>query len=106
MYSEYINKISELKSLGLSFATAIVVRNIPPSSGKPGDKAIIQADGRIYGWIGGGCAQPVVIKEAKQSIEDGKPRLVRITPNLDEKAKDGIILYNMACSKASSSYKP
>jgi xanthine/CO dehydrogenase XdhC/CoxF family maturation factor len=61
--------------------TASVVRFQAPISGKPVDKAIIFADGKMWGWIGGGCAQPVVIKEALKAFADGKPRLVRISPH-------------------------
>jgi phospholipase C len=36
-------------------------------------KGIIKADGSIEGWIGGGCVQPIVIREAKKALETGKP---------------------------------
>lgn len=97
MLSEYVDKINTFNKTGEPYATAIVVRNEPPSSGKPGDKAIITTDGVIHGWIGGGCAQPVIIKEAKIALEEGKSRLVRITPNMDTNVENGIILYNMTC---------
>jgi len=61
--------------------TASVVRFQAPVSGKPVVKAIIFADGKMWGWIGGGCVQPVVIKEALKAFADGKPRLVRISPH-------------------------
>src|SRR5262249_21207638 len=69
---------------------------LPPTSGKPGDKAIIQADGRLWGWIGGGCAQPVVIKEALKALAEGTSRLVRISssPNPSE---EGTVDYTMTC---------
>jgi len=47
------------------------------------------------GWIGGGCAQPVVIKEALKALADGKPRLVRISPTAVP--EDGILDYTMTC---------
>jgi len=61
----------------------------------PGDKAIIFSDGKMWGWIGGGCAQPVVIKEALKALADGKPRLVRISPTAAP--EDGIVDYTMTC---------
>ena len=73
MFDQFIKETAELIARGESFVTATVVRAIPPTSGKPGDKAIIHADGRISGWIGGGCAQPVVIKEAMKAQADGRP---------------------------------
>ena len=33
-----------------------VVVSISAGKGEPGDKAIIFADGTVWGWIGGGCA--------------------------------------------------
>jgi len=61
MFDEFLKKVAESRSLGEAFATALVVRYEAPVSGKPGDKAIIYRDGRMWGWIGGGCAQPTVV---------------------------------------------
>ena len=49
MFDEFLNKAAELRSRGESFAMALVVRFEAPISGKPGDKAIIYPDGRIWG---------------------------------------------------------
>jgi xanthine dehydrogenase accessory factor len=95
MFDRFLNKAAELLAKGEPFVTASVVRFQAPISGKPGDKAIIFADGKMWGWIGGGCAQPVVIKEALKALADGKPRLVRISPTAAP--EDGIVDYNMTC---------
>src|SRR5271167_2750461 len=95
MFDQFLKKADELLLLGESFAIATVVRYEAPISGKPGDKAIIFADGEVWGWIGGGCAQPAVIKEALKALEDGRPRLVRIGPSSSE--EEGIVAYNMTC---------
>lgn len=95
MFDRFLNKAAELLAKGEPFVTASVVRFQAPISGKPGDKAIIFADGKMWGWIGGGCAQPVVIKEALKALADGKPRLVRISPTAAP--EDGIIDYTMTC---------
>jgi xanthine dehydrogenase accessory factor len=95
MFDRFLNKAAELLAKGEPFVTATVVRFQAPISGKPGDKAIIFADGRMWGWIGGGCAQPVVIKEALKALADGKPRLVRISPSAAP--EDGIVDYSMTC---------
>ena len=52
---------------------ATVVAYKSPQSAKPGSKAIIKADGEMIGWIGGGCVQPIVLREAKQALQTGKP---------------------------------
>jgi xanthine dehydrogenase accessory factor len=96
MFDQFLKETAELVAQGESFVTATVVRALPPTSGKPGDKAIIHADGRISGWIGGGCAQPVVVKEALKAHADGRPRLVRISPS-DSNPAEGIVDYTMTC---------
>jgi xanthine dehydrogenase accessory factor len=96
MFDDFLKKSAELTGQGESFAVATVVRCQAPTSGKPGDKAIIHADGKLWGWIGGGCAQPVVIKEALKALADGRPRLVRISPSSDG-SEEGVVDYTMAC---------
>ncbi len=97
MFDIFYDKAQTLKQAGVPFALAVVVRHEPPISGKPGDKAIILADGTLHGWIGGGCTQPVIIKEARKTLEDGTPRLVRITPSASEVVVEGIKEYPMTC---------
>ena len=81
MHNSHIDIIKSLKDTEQPYATAIIVRRKKPSSGKPGDKAIITQDGQIHGWIGGGCTQGIVLKEALLSLQDRKPRLVSISPD-------------------------
>jgi len=95
MFDRFLNKAAELLAKGEPFVAASVVRFQAPISGKPGDKAIIFANGKMWGWIGGGCAQPVVIKEALKALADGQPRLVRISPT--SAPEDGIVDYTMTC---------
>ncbi|HKD73812.1 MAG TPA: XdhC family protein [Candidatus Acidoferrum sp.] len=95
MFDQFLSKASELLANHESFAIAVVVRYEAPISGKPGNKAIIFADGKIWGWIGGGCAQPVVVKEALKALADGQPRLIRISPS--SPPEQGIVDYTMTC---------
>ena len=71
-----LGRISELARSGQTFALATVVWRQGPSSSKQGSRAIITAEGQLDGWIGGACAEPVVIREAKQVIADGNARLL------------------------------
>ncbi|HEX7287332.1 MAG TPA: XdhC family protein [Candidatus Angelobacter sp.] len=96
MFDNFLKKSADLVEAGEKFATATVVRCQPPTSGKPGDKAIVLADGRLWGWIGGGCAQPVVIKEALKCLAEGRPKLVRISPSANG-AEEGVVDYTMTC---------
>src|SRR3974377_1369866 len=95
MFDRFLDKASQLRAAGQAFAGAVVVRYHAPISGKPGDKAVITADGKMWGWIGGGCAQPVVVKEALQALADGKPRLIRISPS--SSPEKGIVNDDMTC---------
>ncbi len=96
MFHEFMEKSAELLARGERFAVATVVRCQAPSSGKPGDKGIILADGSLWGWIGGGCAQPAVVKEGLKALADGRPRLVRISPSVGD-ASEGVVDYSMTC---------
>ena len=95
MFDQFLSKAAELLAKGESFAVAEVVRCLSPISGKVGDKAIVLADGKVWGWIGGGCAQSLVVKEALKALKDGRPRLVRISPSSLQ--EEGIVAYNMSC---------
>ena len=97
MNNRILEKANEFLSQSVPFALATVVRRERPTSGEPGDKAIITSDGEFLGWIGGSCAQPTVVQEAKKAIADGEPRLVVLTPNLDEEPREGVDLYRMTC---------
>lgn len=97
MNNRILEKANEFLSQSVPFALATVVRRERPTSGEPGDKAIITSDGEFLGWIGGSCAQPTVLQEAKKAIADGEPRLVVLTPNLNEEPREGVDLYRMTC---------
>ena len=71
-----LERMGELARSGQPFALATVVWRQGPSSSKQGSRAIITADGELDGWIGGACAEPVVIREAKQVMADGNARLL------------------------------
>jgi xanthine dehydrogenase accessory factor len=98
MYDEFFSKAHELSRQGVPFATAIVVRAERPTSGKPGDKAIITADGTMHGWIGGSCAQPTVIREALKALRADQSRFVRLSPNpLEQPPREGLVDVPMTC---------
>jgi xanthine dehydrogenase accessory factor len=97
MFDEFLSKAQELWSAESPFAVAIVVSYEPPVSGKPGDKAIIQTDGTVWGWVGGGCVQPLIIREAVKAIEEKTPRIVRISPSDAPGGEPGMVTYTMSC---------
>ena len=68
-----------LTQAGEPFVMATVVWCERPTSAKPGARAIIRADGTMKGWIGGSCAQPVVLREALRILREGDdPYLLRL----------------------------
>ena len=86
-------RAAELEDEGRSFAVATVVAVRRPTSARPGASGIVHPDGSIEGWVGGSCAQPVVVREALRSIADAQPRLLRLSkdgPGEGRRA-DGVI---------------
>jgi xanthine dehydrogenase accessory factor len=71
-----LEEMGELTRRGEAFALATVVWRQSPSSSQPGARAIITAGGELHGWIGGACAEPVVIRQAQQVIAEGTARLL------------------------------
>jgi xanthine dehydrogenase accessory factor len=71
-----LEQVSELARAGEPFALATVVWRQGPSSSQQGSKAIITGSGEMRGWIGGACAEPVVLREAREVITSGVPRLL------------------------------
>src|SRR5260370_39203341 len=63
---------------GTPCVLATVVRVEPPTSARPGDKAVVRDDGRLRGWIGGSCSEPVVRREALRALAEGTPQLIHI----------------------------
>lgn len=97
-FENIIERTRELELQEQSYALATVIGIIHPTSANVGDKALVTSDGKIYGWVGGGCAQPLVIRMAKLCLEDGKPRHIRITPDpRGEKAVDDVLEFGMPC---------
>lgn len=97
MFNKFIDTSSALYESNEPFAIAYVVKKAGLSSGKPGDKAIIKKDGTLIGWIGGGCSKGIVIKEALEAMQDGKPRLIAIHPGAQEGSEKGVKTYSMSC---------
>ena len=74
-----LGRAAALGADGTPFALATVVAVQRPTSARPGAQGIVHPDGSIEGWVGGSCAQPVVVREALRSLADGQPRLLRLS---------------------------
>ncbi|MEE2717878.1 MAG: XdhC family protein [SAR324 cluster bacterium] len=97
MIDDFLKHSQARRARREAYAHAIVIRHGKPISGKPGDKAIIGMDGVLHGWIGGGCTHPVVVKEALQALQEGKPRLVAINPSGSVQPIEDFSQYPMSC---------
>ena len=86
-----------------AFALVTVLRVQAPASARPGDKAVVTADGFVQGWIGGGCAQPAVLRTVRQALQDGRARMIRIAPDADAgeggalRELNDVLEFGMAC---------
>jgi xanthine dehydrogenase accessory factor len=92
-------RAATLEAEGRPFAVATVVAVQRPTSARPGASGIVHPDGTIEGWVGGSCAQPVVVREALRSLGDGQPRLLRLSKDAPAEGRrgDGIIELVMTC---------
>jgi len=92
-------RAAELSAAGRPYAFATVVAVARPTSARPGAHGIVHPDGTIEGWVGGSCAQPVVVREALHALADGQPRLLRLSKNSPAEGRrgDGIIELVMTC---------
>jgi xanthine dehydrogenase accessory factor len=86
---DVLARARELSEAGQAFALATVVWRQAPSSGHVGSRAIVTADGRLEGWIGGACAEPVVLREAQRVIESGEPLLLHLGTSSDDPSAAG-----------------
>lgn len=90
-----------LTQKGEPFVLATVVGCKRPTSAKPGAQAIVQRDGHMTGWIGGNCAQPVVLREALRVLnEGGDPYLLRLgtSPESPDDNLSDVRYFPMTCS--------
>ncbi|MEZ5377896.1 MAG: XdhC family protein [Acidimicrobiales bacterium] len=75
------DRVAELISQRRPFVQATVVRAQCPTSARPGDAAVVAADGSIEGFIGGQCAEESVRTTALDVLATGEPVLLRILPD-------------------------
>jgi len=97
--SSIFARAAELEAAGQSFAVATVVAVRRPTSARPGSSGLVLSDGTIEGWVGGSCAQPVVVREALRALVDGQPRLLRLSKDVPAEGRrgDGVIELVMTC---------
>src|SRR5580704_4395584 len=102
---ELLQRIAALQREGVAFALATVVARKAPVSSHLGDAAIVFEDGKIEGYIGGGCSQEILRTQSLEALRTGEPRLVRISPDAipglpgyPDDADDHYVRVNMTCA--------
>ena len=98
--SGIVERAAELDNRGEPYVFATVVTVDRPVSAKPGDRAIVDPRGRVEGWIGGSCSEPIVVREAMAALTDGNSRLVRIRPpgSPREPERPGVVTEITTCA--------
>ncbi|MDE0601161.1 MAG: XdhC family protein [bacterium] len=96
---ELLDRAVSMRARGEPFVMATVVWSSGLSSGKQGSRAIISADGRMEGWLGGACAAPTLVRTAREVLSEGRARLVVLGPDhgLAGGDREGVRTVPMAC---------
>jgi xanthine dehydrogenase accessory factor len=91
-------RMERLVAERIPFVTATVVRAMSPTSVRPGDAALVLADGTIDGFVGGVCAQASVRLHAARALETGDAVILRLEPGAGgETSEDGIVVDHNPC---------
>lgn len=81
-----------------AYALATVVGREAPVSSHLGDRAVVHADGRMEGYVGGACSREIIRRQALESLASGEPRLVRIRPGAPEaRVERDVVTVPMRC---------
>jgi xanthine dehydrogenase accessory factor len=84
-------RAEELAAARSPFVVATVVRVQRPASVEPGNVGLVHADGTIEGFIGGVCAQHSVRLHALETIESGRPLLLRVVADGEPAREEGAV---------------
>src|SRR3954451_10939301 len=95
---DLVQRMEQLLSAREPFVTATVVRAAKPTSVRPGDTALVLADGTIEGFVGGVCAQESVRLHAARVLETGEGVLLRLLPGVAaEETREGVVVSHNPC---------
>src|ERR1700755_204973 len=100
---DLVRHLEALRAAREPFVYATVARAAAPTSVRPGDSALVLADGTIDGFVGGVCAQASVRLHAIRAMETGDSLLLRLVPGGptlpedDPIASDGVVVVTTPC---------
>ena len=96
--ADLLERVNGLRTGRTPFVLATVVRAERPTSARPGDCALVLADGTIDGFVGGVCAESTVRLESLRLLQAGESGLLRITPAADDgPAQEGVRTVGNPC---------
>jgi xanthine dehydrogenase accessory factor len=73
-------RAAALRADRVPFVHVRVVLAENPTSARPGDEALVLADGTMEGFVGGTCAETTVLSQSLALFDSGETTLLRITP--------------------------
>ena len=84
---DLFEQVAALRREGQSFALATVVARRAPVSAHLGDRAIVFADGRMEGFVGGACSREIIRQQALDALKTRCSRLVSIRPDASDSGR-------------------
>jgi hypothetical protein len=99
----FFDRLAELERTHTSFAVATVVARRSPVSSHLGDRALIFADGRMEGFVGGSCSRDIVRRQGLAAIHSGRAVLLQIRPDASAEERSSApnaerVVIPMGCS--------
>jgi xanthine dehydrogenase accessory factor len=91
-------RCSQLRAARIPYVHARVVLADRPTSAKPGDEALVLADGTMEGFVGGTCAEATVRDQALRQLLSGESLLLRITPSPESDQPGKAVVHNPCLS--------
>jgi xanthine dehydrogenase accessory factor len=98
--ADILDVIAELRAAGAEFCVVTIVRTANATSAKAGAKAVVTAEGALYGFVGGGCVTGAARRAAAEALKRGEARLIRVRPKEEVTAPvddDGVELHRSSC---------
>ena len=98
MSNGFFERVATLQREGQVFAVATVVGRRAPVSAHLGDRAIVFADGRFEGFVGGACSREIIRQQALAALETRCARLVSIRPDASVPGSAEHVIVPMTCA--------
>ena len=98
MSASFFERVAALQREGQVFAVATVVGRRAPVSAHLGDRAIVFADGRFEGFVGGACSRDIIRQQALAALESRCGRLVSIRPDATGPGNAEHVIVEMTCA--------